>query len=50
MHHHRVPKHKVLVSPSPVTVLKMKSHGMVLKEADEPIRIIEEKMITQKFK
>jgi hypothetical protein len=44
-----MPKHEVLVSPSPVTVLETKSHGIILKEADEPIRMVEEKTIMQKF-
>jgi hypothetical protein len=33
------------VSPPPVKVLEMKSRGLILKEADEPTRMTEEKTI-----
>jgi hypothetical protein len=37
------------VSPPPVKVLEIKSRGLILKEADEPFRMIEEKTIMQRF-
>jgi hypothetical protein len=49
MHHCRMPKYEVLVSLAPVKVLEMKSHGLILKKADEPIRMIVEETIMQRF-
>jgi hypothetical protein len=47
MHHCRMPRHEV--SSPPVKVLELKSRGLILKEADEPIRMTEEKTIIQRF-
>jgi hypothetical protein len=42
-----MPRHKVF--PPPFQLLEMKSCGFILKEADEPIRMPEEKTIKQRF-
>jgi hypothetical protein len=47
MHHCRMPSYKVF--PPPFMVLEMKSCRLILKEADEPIRMTEEKTIMQRF-
>jgi len=47
MHHCRMSKHEV--SPPLVTVLEMKSRGLIFKEADEPIRMTDGEVLSRRW-